>query len=482
MEKTREDTICGIATPAGEGGIGIVRISGPDALAVASRIVRVRSKREPASLSSHRLHVADIVSGAMLGHSGGPKHNAKLNAPEVIDEGLVVWMKAPHSYTGEDVVEIHCHGSQVVLRLVCEACVRSGARLAEPGEFTKRAFLNGRLDLSQAEAVLETIQASSEAALRMAQRNLRGELGLRVNQLRGRLLSLLCEVEAGIDFGEEDISFIQRDQLVSSLEETLADVERILACAALGRRLREGARVTIVGPPNVGKSSLLNVLLGEDRAIVTNVPGTTRDVIEESVVWDGVVVTLIDTAGVRETDDVVEQEGIKRTRSAVEQSDLVLYVRDASEGEDWPGGCPPLPIETHQRLLLVLNKSDLMENGVAARAAGMMARRSGARAVVTSVRTGAGIDDLRQAIREELTQGVLEPKEGVVFINARHRHALERARVSLEEALDSIRSGRDAEFVAVDLRGASDALGEITGAITSDEILNRIFSTFCIGK
>ncbi|MCP9449824.1 MAG: tRNA uridine-5-carboxymethylaminomethyl(34) synthesis GTPase MnmE [Nitrospira sp.] len=482
MEKTTEDTICGIATPVGEGGIGVVRVSGPDALAVASRVVRLRSKRGPASLSSHRLYVADIVSGSALGHSGGPTDDAELTPPEIIDEGLVVWMKAPHSYTGEDVVELHCHGSQVVLRLVCEACIRSGARLAEPGEFTKRAFLNGRLDLSQAEAVLETIRASSEAALRLAQRNLRGELGLRANQLRGRLLSLLCEVEAGIDFGEEDISFIQRDQLVSSLEETLADVERILGCAALGRRLREGARVTIVGPPNVGKSSLLNVLLGEDRAIVTDVPGTTRDVIEESVVWDGVVVTLIDTAGVRETDDVVEQEGIKRTRSAVEQSDLVLSVLDASAAGAWSDWCLPLPIEKHQRLLLVLNKSDLAEGGVAAEAADTMARRLGVKTVVTSVRTGMGIDDLRQVIREELTKGVLEPKEGVVFINARHRHALERARVSLEEALDSIRSGRDAEFVAVDLRGASDALGEITGAITSDEILNRIFSTFCIGK
>ncbi|MCP9441975.1 MAG: tRNA uridine-5-carboxymethylaminomethyl(34) synthesis GTPase MnmE [Nitrospira sp.] len=485
MERAVEDTICGIATPPGEGGIGIVRISGPDALAVASRVVRLRSRRELNALSSHRLYVTDIVRGAAGGCSGVPKHNGGATQPEateVIDEGLVVWMKAPHSYTGEDVVEIHCHGSRVVLRLVCEACVQSGARLAAPGEFTKRAFLNGRLDLSQAEAVLETIQASSEAALRMAQRNLRGELGLRVNQLRGRLLSLLCEVEAGIDFGEEDISFISRDRLMIALEETCADVEHMLGCAAMGRRLREGARVAIVGPPNVGKSSLLNVLLGEDRAIVTDVPGTTRDLIEESVVWDGVVVTLIDTAGVRETDDVVEQEGIKRTRLAVEQSDLVLYVRDASVREDCLDGSLPLPFGKSPRLLLVFNKSDLVESDVVAEAADMMARRSGERAVITSARTGIGIDELRRAIREELALGVLDPREGVVFVNARHCQALERARTSLEEALDSIRSGRDAEFIAVDLRGASDALGEITGAITSDEILNQIFSTFCIGK
>lgn len=477
-----EDTICGIATPVGEGGIGIVRISGPDALTVASRVVRLRSKRGLNALSSRRLHVADIVWGTAVGCSGVPKHDAGLTQSEVIDEGLVVWMKAPHSYTGEDVVEIHCHGSPVVLRLVCEACVRSGARLAAPGEFTKRAFLNGRLDLSQAEAVLETIQATSEAALRMAQRNLRGELGLRVNQLRDRVVSLLCEVEAGIDFGEEDIPFISRDRLMIALEETRAEIKRMLNCAAMGRRVREGARVAIVGPPNVGKSSLLNVLLGEDRAIVTDVPGTTRDVIEESVVWDGVVVTLIDTAGVRETDDVVEQEGIKRTRSAVEQSDLVLYVQDVSVGEEWLPGCQSLPIGKNQRLLLVLNKSDLGESGVVAGQADMMAQRSGVRVVVTSARTGVGIDDLRRAIREELTQELLDPTEGIVFVNARHCQALERARVSLEEALDSIRSGRDAEFIAVDLRGASDALGEITGAITSDEILNRIFSTFCIGK
>ncbi|MCS6896963.1 MAG: tRNA uridine-5-carboxymethylaminomethyl(34) synthesis GTPase MnmE, partial [Nitrospira sp.] len=335
---------------------------------------------------------------------------------------------------------------------------------------------------SQAEAVLETITATSEAAVRLAQRNLRGELRRRVDQLRGRLLAALCEVEAGIDFGEEDISFISRDRLIILLEETRADVEHILGCAAMARRLREGARVAIAGPPNVGKSSLLNALLGEDRAIVTDIPGTTRDLIEESVVWDGVMVTLIDTAGVRETDDVVELEGIKRTASAVEQSDLILYVMDASEGESRTGGYPKLLIEKSQRLLLVLNKSDLVESDMAAKWVEVVARRLGVRTVVTSARTAQGIDELKRAIREELAQGILEPKEGAVFVNARHRHALERAKVLLDEALDSARKGREAEFVAVDLRGAADALGEITGAITSDEILNAIFSKFCIGK
>lgn len=484
MSEAGEDTICGIATPPGEGGVGIVRISGPRAVSVAERVVRLRSGRRLRGSPSYCLHMADMVfpSGAS---SADSKAEPAGNGWDPIDEGLVVWMKAPRSYTGEDVVELHCHGSQVVLRLLCEACVRAGARLAEPGEFTKRAFLNGRLDLSQAEAVLETITATTETALRMAQRNLRGELGRLVNELRERLLVLLCEIEAGIDFVEEDVVFINPERLADGLEEALGHVERLLNYAETGRRLREGVRVAIVGPPNVGKSSLLNVLLGENRAIVTDIPGTTRDVIEESVVWDGLRIALMDTAGVRHTDDVVEQEGIKRTRTAIEESDLVLLVLDVREAvkvEEWIKGSELALSYQGRRKIIVLSKGDLVESDLAVKAASLVADHCGLPVVVTSVRTGLGIDHLKQVIRHHLTQGLLEPRETVVFVNTRHRQALERAKAALIHTLDSIRNKRSAEVLAVDLRGAADALGEITGAITSDDILNGIFSKFCVGK
>ncbi|MDH4329286.1 MAG: tRNA uridine-5-carboxymethylaminomethyl(34) synthesis GTPase MnmE, partial [Nitrospira sp.] len=394
---------------------------------------------------------------------------------------LVVFMKGPRSFTAEDVVEIHCHASNIVLHLVCEACLAAGARLAEPGEFTKRAFLNGRLDLSQSEAVLDTIRAKSEAALKIAQRHLRGELGQQVERMRTRFIGLLAQVEAGIDFAEEDITFIGREDLLSTLEETGHTIRAMLETSERGIRLRDGARVVIAGRPNVGKSSLLNSLLRTDRAIVTDIPGTTRDVIEESVVWDGLMITLVDTAGLRETVDVVEQEGIKRAKSAMEQGDLVLHVLDAADFNEQDLN-RPVSLPSRRMSLVVINKSDLVDTDRIARLSVLAEARTGSKAFVTSLRTGVGLDALRESIRSYLLPSSLESNDGSMITNVRHRQALERAHVSIREALDSIRNGVEPEFVAMDLRGAADALGEVTGAITSDDILNRIFSEFCIGK
>ena len=476
-----EDTICAVATPAGEGGIGIVRISGPLAVDIASCVVRLRSGRLLHTLASHTLYLADILFPPAP--SLGDRLNSKTGPlPEhIVDEGLVVYMKAPRSYTAEDVVEIHCHGSGLVLQRVCQACIVAGARLAQAGEFTKRAFLNGRLDLSQAEAVLDTIRATSELSLRLAQRHLRGELAQQVHRLRSDLVKLLAHLEAGIDFAEEDIAFVRREEMMLSLRETLDHIQRMLATAETGRVLREGVRAVIAGEPNVGKSSLLNCLLRENRAIVTNIPGTTRDIIEESVVWTGLRVTLIDTAGMRHTTDPVEQEGIRRSREAQDQADIVLHILDAArltqmDLEDLR--LPPL----HPQHLVVVNKIDLVDAASVQWLTEALRARTPWKVVPISIQTGEGLEALKFAIQSQFMKPSFESGDGVIVTHVRHRAALERAEASLKEGLASVQQGIEPEFVAVDLRGAADALGEIVGTITSDEVLDEIFSEFCIGK
>jgi tRNA modification GTPase len=472
-----EDTICAIATPAGEGGIGIVRLSGSQSLSVASQVVRLRSGLPLSSVLSHTLHLADLVIPTA---DSAKAKESKLGLKRsllsgLLDEALVVYMKAPRSFTAEDVVEIQSHGGALVLGMVCKVCIESGARMAEPGEFTKRAFINGRLDLSQAEAVLDTIRARSSAGLSIAQRQLRGDLAREVEQARTSLLTVLAHVEAGIDFVEEDISFLQRDELLRIVRDAFAVVQKLEATAQEGRVLREGALVVILGRPNVGKSSLLNRLLREERAIVTAIPGTTRDVIEESIDLDGVMIRLVDTAGVRQTDDLVEQEGIKRARAAQHEADLLLVMMDGS-----------VPLTNDDRELLstvrdrkhvvVLNKADLSTAVEADRA---LADHP---TYAVSAKTGLGVEAVKAVLRAQLVSGGLDTVDGVTVTNVRHRDALRRAKESLGQALESVRCGMAGELVSIDVRAAADALGEITGAITTDEILGRIFSEFCIGK
>lgn len=476
-----EDTICAIATPAGEGGIGIVRISGPQAVDIARNVVRLRSKKSLLSVASHQLHLADILLRPVPSIDTQPVSRTGALTEQIVDEGLVVYMKAPRSFTAEDVVEIHCHGSALVLQRVCEACVAAGARLAQAGEFTKRAFLKGRLDLSQAEAVLDTIRAKSEVALRLAQRQLRGELAQQIHRLRTGLVGLLAHLEAGIDFVDEDIAFVGRDEMTASLQGTLVEVQRMLATAESGRVLREGIRVVITGEPNVGKSSLLNSLLQEDRAIVTDIPGTTRDTIEESVVWDGLRVTLIDTAGLRDTTEVVELEGIRRSKEAQDQADLILHVFDGSQLARMELENVCSPSRGHERLYIV-NKIDLIDAASVQSLSDAVLARTTCKVFPISVRTGEGLETLKIAIRAQFVKPSFEASDGVVITHVRHRVALEQAETSLQEALVSVERGVEPEFVAVDLRGAADALGEIVGTITSDEVLERIFSEFCIGK
>ncbi len=478
---TPEDTICAIATPAGEGGIGIVRISGPHAIDIGSRVVRLRSRQPLQTLASHTLHLADILFPPIPSRDGLSISETRQSTEQIVDEGLVVYMKAPRSFTAEDVIEIHCHGSVLVLQRVCEACVAAGARLAQAGEFTKRAFLNGRLDLSQAEAVLDTIKAKSELGLKLAQRQLRGELAQQVHQLRTGLVGLLAHLEAGIDFAEEDITFVEREAMIVSLQETLAHIRRMLATAETGRILRDGVRVVIVGEPNVGKSSLLNCLLRENRAIVTDIPGTTRDIIEESVDWFGLRITLVDTAGLRDTTDLVELEGIRRSKEAQHEADIVLNVLDGAQLATIDMGTVRLPSLGDEHVWVV-NKIDLVDAASVEPLSDALRARTKCKVLPISVRTGEGLEALKHAIRVQLGKPSFEPRDGVIITHVRHRVALERAETSLQESLVAIERGIEPEFVAVDLRGAADALGEIVGAITSDEILDRVFSEFCIGK
>ena len=469
MSGLLNDTICAIATPLGEGGVGIVRISGEKAVAVAAGLVVLRSGSPLESSASHVLHHADILDPA----------DSTRHAP--LDEALVAVMHGPKSYTGEDVVELQCHGGIVILQTICEELVRAGARLAEPGEFTKRAFLNGRLDLAQAEAVLDTIRAKTAGSLRIAQEQLRGALSHEIDAVREKLIGLLAHVEAGIDFVEEDIAFIPTAELTAGLQSAHEAVSRLLAHSREGRIMREGATAAIIGRPNVGKSSLLNALLKTDRAIVTAIPGTTRDVLEEVLNIRGIPVRLLDTAGIRDTTDLVEQEGVRRSRLAQEQADLVLVMLDGSAPlteEDRTLLQEARPNDDQKRLVVV-NKTDLPGRLDPVR---LPLDGPDCAWVKISAKTGDGLDDLRDQIRTLLLRPDFEARETILVTHLRHQTALQRVQDAVTAALASVEAKQAGELIAMDLHAAIDALGEITGAVSTDDILDRIFKEFCIGK
>lgn len=470
-----DDTICAVATPVGEGGIGIVRVSGEKAMEVAGGLVRLRCGKGLHEARSHRMYRADLVASGVRRERRGGKRG------DVLDEALVVVMRRPHSYTGETVVEIHAHGGPLVLQLICSALLGGGARLAEPGEFTKRAFLNGRLDLAQAEAVLDTIRARTEGGLAIAQEQLRGSLSARIDEVREALIRLLGHVEAAIDFAEEDIAFVSRSELEEGLRGALSTLGRLTDSAREGRMFREGVATVIVGRANVGKSSLLNALMETDRAIVTAVPGTTRDVLEESVNVRGIPVRLIDTAGIRGTEDEVEQEGIRRSRAAMEQAELLMIVLDGSAAlteEDRE----LVQRQPGKKRLVIVNKCDLVGRVEEKELAALVAGCPDCAVVNISAKSGAGLDGLKDRLRDLMVRPDFEPGESPTVTRLRHLAALSRSQEALTQAVDSVAKGLSGEFVAVDLRAAIEGLGEITGAVTTDDILDRIFKEFCIGK
>ena len=453
----RADTIAAVATPPGEGGVALVRLSGPDAERIGKEVL----VRKDLDWESHRLY---------YGRVRDPDRET------VVDEVMFAFLRQPRSYTGEDTVEIHCHGGPYVVRQVLGLVLARGARHAEPGEFTKRAFLNGRLDLTQAEAVLDLIRSRTDKAAGVALGQMEGGLSQEVRTLREQLVDTLVQVEAAIDFPEEEIELLQQAALAGKVAGVVDRISALIDSYEWGRLIREGVRVCIVGRPNVGKSSLMNALLGVERAIVTATPGTTRDFIEETVNLDGLPVVLWDTAGIRGGTEGVEQVGIDVTLKRLEESEGCLLVLD---------GSAPLThedTEVMQRVgerqgLVVVNKSDLGQRLTPADVSETLPHL---KQVMVSALTNQGLDELRTALRDCFLDSSKESE--IVVTNVRHKAALERARSSLSEVQRAMEQGMPPDIAAVDLQEARDNLEEIIGAVTNDDVLERIFSQFCIGK
>jgi len=437
------DTIVAAATPPGIGGVGIVRISGNDAPRIGERILGELPQARVAELRN------------FAGADGEP-----------VDKGIALYFPSPGSFTGEPVIELHGHGGPTVMALLVEAAVAHGARLAEPGEFSKRAFLNDKLDLAQAEAIADLIESGTAQAARAALRSLSGDFSRAVNELVGQLTDLRVHVEAAIDFPEEEIDFLSDQQLLKRIEDCDAAFEKLLAAAKVGRVLRDGYQVVLVGKPNAGKSSLMNRLSGEETAIVTEIAGTTRDILRERIDIDGLSVELVDTAGLRDNPDIIEKEGIRRAREAMANADAVLWIQDATDkaaeeiGERVAEGVP---------IVVVRNKIDLVDEGA-----------SDDEAIHLSATTGTGLDALREEIRR--LAGYKDLGEGALTARRRHVDALKRAADHFETGRTALNETRAGEILAEELRLAQQALGEITGTVSSDDLLGLIFADFCIGK
>jgi tRNA modification GTPase len=461
--RTREEeTIAAISTPFGVSGIGIVRISGSLSEPIAKKIFRPR--KDPADFISHHFHYGEIVDP----QNGNP-----------IDEVLIVLMKSPRTYTREDIVEIQCHGGYFILQKVLELVLREGARMAHPGEFTKRAFLNGRIDLTQAEAVIDLISAKTMASLEIAHQQLRGMLYEQLSLLKEGLVERLALIEAHIDFPEEEIEPIFSKQIKDSLKGMAAKTEEWIASYEEGKIFREGVSCAIVGKTNVGKSSLLNVLLKEERAIVTPIPGTTRDVIEEVLNINGIPVRLIDTAGLRKAIDTIEQEGVKRAKQRVADSDFLLLLVDGSRSLD----SDDLEIfaETKgKKKVVIINKNDLPLQISLEEVKGRFLADP---IVSISALRNEGIDGLKEAIYSSLIHRDIRPSpEHLMVANIRHKTALSQVKENLLNAVKGLEGGTSLEFIAFDIRSALEALGEVVGETTTEEVLDRIFEQFCIGK
>lgn len=463
-------TISAIATSLGEGGIGIIRMSGQQAISIAARCFVPASGRELLAYPPR-----SAVFGCVEDEDGN-----------FIDEAICLIMRAPHSYTCEDVVELQCHGGAIVLQEILALTYRLGARPAERGEFTKRAFLNGRLDLSQAQAVMDVIQAKTKASLEVAENNLKGKFSQEIKAIRQKILGLIAHLEASIDFPEDDIENVALDESAQQVEVIYGQLQKMLASAHTGIILRDGLQTAIIGKPNAGKSSLMNLLLGEERAIVTDIPGTTRDSIEEYVNLDGIPLRLVDTAGIRETDNLVEQIGVAKAYSYAKEAELVLAVLDSSEelqGEQQ--AILELLEECQGKIILILNKSDLtvqLEPEKIKQLVNQKEVDKVYKVIQMSAKDGAGMDTLAEAIKNLVYGGKIEQGDSLMVNDARQVEILRQASELLQQTQQTLGNGFSEDFVVIDLRSVWEKLGEITGETLGEDIIDEIFSKFCIGK
>lgn len=456
---TMEETIAAIATAYGEGGIGIIRISGPDTLPILNRIFVPKTK----GIANRKMtygHIEDPETGS------------------IIDEVLCVYMKEPHTYTKEDVAEINCHGSMVSLRKTLELVLKSGARLAEPGEFTKRAFLNGRLDLSQAEAVIDLIKAKTDKSFDVAMDQLSGGLSAEIKKIRAKLMDLLVNITVNIDYPDEDIEELTYTQMEEDILGISDMVEQLLCSADSGRMIRDGLNVSIIGKPNVGKSSLMNQLLRETRAIVTEIPGTTRDTIEEFVSIKNIPIRLTDTAGIRETEDTIEKIGIEKSKQSFNEADLIIFVMDSSRDISQEDRTI-MEYIGDRRVIVLINKIDLGRTWKQEEIT-----RSLPNSVIleTSMLEKTGIDKIEEQILNLVYSGTVKQNDSLLVTSVRHKELLDRAKGFLTDALAMTRAKEAMDFIEVDINSAFESLGEITGETVSDDIINQVFSRFCLGK
>ncbi len=447
-----EKTIAAISTPPGAGGIAVIRISGAEAIEIAGRVYS--GKTDLASAPTHTVHYGHICD----------------NTGTILDEVLVTIMRAPKSFTGEDVVEIGTHGGMVASKMVLKALIEAGAYPAAPGEFTKRAFLNGKIDLAKAEGVIDIINAKTVQAEKAAVDQLSGKLSVKIEEIRKRLLALAASMQVIIDYPDEELEEVTIADIGRVAEEELAEIDSLIESSKRGKLIRDGLLTAIVGKPNVGKSSLLNLLAGEERAIVTDIAGTTRDIIEESVNLDGVILRLMDTAGIRETDDAVEKIGVNRSLNSIEKADLVLLVLDSS--------CPVSAedselIEKTKKLkrIVIINKTDIANKA-----------DINVDGIRISAKTGDGLDELAAEIKRLYEWGKLEQSDAPIVTNMRHTAALARAKASLLNVASGAEASIPSDILSIDLTDAIDALGEITGAVVSEDIVAEIFHNFCVGK
>ena len=453
------DTIAAISTPRGEGGIGIVRISGNNALDILEKIFKPKSGKAIKGLRNYSINYGHIFDGKTL-----------------VDEVMVSIMKAPHTYTKENIVEINCHGGFVITEKVLEVVLKNGARIAEIGEFTRRAFLNGRIDLTQAEAVIDLIHGKTEKSVSLSLNQLRGDLKEQIEHLKKLVLDVAAHINVVLDYPEEGIDDPLPEHLVENLQEVLDTTDRLIRSYDKGKMIKEGIKTAIVGKPNVGKSSILNSVLKEERAIVTHVAGTTRDVIEEVVNLKGIPLVLVDTAGIRKTDDLVENIGVEKSKKLIESADLILFVVDGSRPLDEEDMKIHEAIKA-EKVIGILNKIDIKED------IDLSPLTKISKWLEISAIKNQGIDEMEEEIyRHIIDENIEDSSQKITITNVRHKSALEKTKQSIENIFETIESGLPMDLMAVDIKGALDSLSEVTGEISSEDLLDHIFSNFCVGK